>query len=110
MNHKELIAKYKQLDWIHEVYRGTPGTPSSDVMFRPTRKKAPWAACHYNPNANREKGERPATSLGYFDTPEKAAMAIDKKEVELVGEKAKLFFPDKLEQYLAEVKNEKGNG
>jgi len=52
------------------------------------------------------KGETKITK-GNFSTKEEAAETYDKLAVSLHGEFAKLNFPDKLEQYLAEVKNER---
>jgi hypothetical protein len=52
----------------------------------------------------------PSIKLGYYATAEEAAEVRDKKALEIHGEYARLNFPDKLEQYLAEAKNEKGNG
>tara|TARA_B100001094_G_C17801896_1_gene609519 strand:- start:76 stop:648 length:573 start_codon:yes stop_codon:yes gene_type:complete len=48
--------------------------------------------------------------LGSYATAEEAAEVRDKKALEIHGEYASLNFPDKLEQYLAEVSNEKRNG
>jgi hypothetical protein len=48
--------------------------------------------------------------LGYYATAEEAAEVRDKKALEIHGEYARLNFPDKREQYLAEVSNEKRNG
>ena len=42
--------------------------------------------------------------LGYHATAEEAAMAYDKKALEIHGEFARLNFPEKLEEYRKEVK------
>ena len=42
---------------------------------------------------------RKVKHVGIYSTPEEAALAYDKKAFELLGEKAKLNFPERIEEY-----------
>ena len=68
--------------------------------------------CPNNPWYTKIQANKGETKIrkGNFSTKEEAAETYDKLAVSLHGEFARLNFPDKLEQYLEEVKNEKGNG
>ena len=49
----------------------------------------------------------PSIKLGYYATAEEAAEVRDKKALEIHGDFARLNFPDKREEYLEEMKNER---
>ena len=63
--------------------------------------KKPWIA--------QIQYQNKATHIGTYATKEEAAASYDKRAIELFGEYAKLNFPERLEEYLAERKKEESN-
>ena len=75
---------------------------TGEVSIREYMPKKPFRAYIADPNtpAKRKRHIR----LGYHATAKEAAMAYDKKALEIHGEFARLNFPEKLEEYRKEVK------